>query len=70
MILLTIILSATYNILQYYSFLLASSMISIICIIGIIKNATDNDRKLIRLGSEIGYYISIILLPLYLYIFY
>ena len=64
MILLTIILSVTYNILQYYSFLLVSSMISIICIIGIIKkSATDNDRKLIRLGSEIGYYISIILLP-------
>jgi hypothetical protein len=64
MILLIIILSVTYNILQYYSFSLASLMICIICIIGILKkNASDNDRKLIRLGSYIGFYISVILLP-------
>jgi hypothetical protein len=64
MVLLTIILSVTYNILKYYSFLLASLMICIICMIGILKkNSSDNDRKLIRLGRDIGYYMSIILLP-------
>ena len=64
MILLTIILSVTYNILQYYSFLLASCIICIICIIGILKkNIHDSDITLFNLGKLIGHYMSIILLP-------